>query len=277
MKRALALALVMFAASPASADITPDVKKYLGSAAALFEKLEYEKALAQLKRAKAKSQGPEDDLRIALYEGIVLSEMGDATAPSVFASALGMDPSATLPLVVSPKVQRVFDKAKEQVKKVLDAEAAVQRQKEEEEARKREEARKKEEALRPPPPKKEEPVVVEKPRSEPSPGLRRFWWLPAAVGVVGLATGTVLLVMANGDNAALRSDRPMNREEALATANRGANLQVAGWAVVSVGIVAAVAAAGLFLLGGPSEPVPVSASVVLTPSGAAAAVSVPLP
>ncbi len=274
MKRALALALLLLLPVSASADVTPDVKKYLGSAAALFEKLEYEKALAQLKRAKAKSQGPEDDLRIALYEGIVLAEMGDATAPAAFASALGMEPTATLPLVVSPKVQKVFDKAKAQVAKVLEAEAAVQRQKDEAEARKREEARKKEEASKPPPPK-EEPVVVAKPKSEPSGGLRRFWWLPAAVGVVGVATGTVLLVMANGDASALRSDRPMNREEALAIANRGANLQVAGWAVVSVGIAACVAAIGLFAFGGPSEPV--SASVVLTPSGAAAALSVPLP
>src|SRR5689334_15457164 len=112
MKRAFILAVTLLAAAPAWAAISPDVKKYVGSAAALFEKLEYEKALAQLKRAKAKSQGPEDDLRIALYEGIVLAEMGDATAPAAFASALGMDPTATLPIVVSPKVQKVFDKAK---------------------------------------------------------------------------------------------------------------------------------------------------------------------
>src|SRR5882672_2008410 len=92
--------IVMLCAASAHADVSPDVKKYLGSAAALFEKLEYEKALAQLKRAKAKSQGPEDDLKIALYEGIVLSEMGDANAPAAFTTALGMDPTATLPLVV---------------------------------------------------------------------------------------------------------------------------------------------------------------------------------
>ncbi|MBL8953754.1 MAG: hypothetical protein JNK82_23465 [Myxococcaceae bacterium] len=273
MKRALTLIVVLATAAPAWAAITPDVKKYLGSAAALFEKLEYEKALAQLKRAKAKSQGPEDDLRIALYEGIVLAEMGDSTAPSAFASALGMDPNVSLPLVVSPKVQKVFDKAKAQVQKVLEAEAAVQRQKDEEEARKREEARKKEEASRPAPP----PVVAERRQPEPSRGVRRFWWAPAIVGVAGLATGATLLVMANADAGALRADRPMTREEALSIANRGANLQVGGWAVLSVGIVAAVAAVGLFVFGGPSEPAPVSASVVLTPSGGAAAVSVPLP
>src|SRR5207244_1561645 len=109
MKRAVVI-LSLLAAGVSSADISPDVKKYVGSASALFEKLEYEKALAQLKRAKAKSQGPEDDLKITLLEGIVLAEMGDVNAPAAFASALGMDPNATLPMVVSPKVQRVFEK-----------------------------------------------------------------------------------------------------------------------------------------------------------------------
>jgi hypothetical protein len=268
--------LTLLLAAPAFADVSPDVKKYVGSAAALFEKLEYEKALAQLKRAKAKSQGPEDDLRIALYEGIVLAEMGDATAPAAFASALGMDPNAQLPLVVSPKVQRVFDKAKAQVQKVVEAEAEAQRQREAAEKAKQEEKRKQEEASKPPPPK-EQPVVVEQPKPpppEPSPGIRRFWWAPAAVAGVAGATAAGLLISAKSAQDQLKNNVPTNREEALATANRGANLQVAGWVMVGVAAAAAAATVGLFALGGSSQ---ASASVIVTPSGAAASLSVPLP
>jgi hypothetical protein len=274
--RRLVLIAVLVTAPCAWAEVSPDVKKYVGSAAALFEKLEYEKALAQLKRAKAKSQGPEDDLRIALYEGIVLAEMGDATAPAAFASALGMDPSATLPLVVSPKVQKVFDKAKAQVQKVLEAEAEAQRQRDAAQRAKEEEQRRAEEASKPPPPPKKEeaPVVVEQPKPAPSGGLRRFWWAPAAVAAVSGATAAVLLVQANAASNALKSNTPTSREEALATANRGANLQVAGWTMVGVAGAAAVATAGLLAFGGSSQ---ATASVLVTPSGAAASLSVPLP
>src|SRR5471030_1355774 len=108
MKRLLCIALIW--AVPAFAEVSGEVKRYLHSAAALFEKLEYEKALAQIKRAKSKSQGQEDDTQISLYEGIVLAEMGDAQASTAFTTALGLEPEAKLPMVVSPKVQRVFDK-----------------------------------------------------------------------------------------------------------------------------------------------------------------------
>jgi hypothetical protein len=270
MKRAL-LIVTLLAALPAAAEVSPDVRKYVGSAAALFEKLEYEKALAQLKRAKAKSQGPEDDLRIALYEGIVLAEMGDSTAPSAFASALGMDPNVTLPLVVSPKVQKVFDKAKAQVQKVIEAEAAAERAR-------AEEKRKLEEANKPPPPavveKKEEPppVIVEKPRPAPT---RNILFVPvAAAGVVGVGVGAVLLIQANAAKSALANNVPMNRDEALATANRGANMQIAGWVLVGAGSAVAVAGAALFLFGPKTQ---ASASVMVTPDGAYASLSVPLP
>lgn len=274
MKRAL-LIVSLLCAGPSLAEVSPDVKKYLGSAAALFEKLEYEKALAQLKRARAKSQGPEDDLRIALYEGVVLAEMGDATAPAAFASALGMDPNANLPLVVSPKVQKVFDKAKEQVQKVLAAQAEAERARAEEQ-------RKKDEANKPPPPaeKKPEPApaaIVEQPRAEPQPSALKYLWIPeTVVATAGLVTGTVLLVQAKSAQDALNNNVPANREEALATANRGANMQLFGWVAVGVGAAAAAAAVTTFIIGRSSGS-GATASVLVTPAGAAASLSVPLP
>ena len=52
------------------------VKKYLNTAITLYENLEYEKALKQLKSAKAKSAGPDDDAKIALLDECVVSENG---------------------------------------------------------------------------------------------------------------------------------------------------------------------------------------------------------
>jgi hypothetical protein len=274
------IAALLCAAGVAFAEVSPDVKKYVGSASALFEKLEYEKALAQLKRAKAKSQGPEDDLKIALLEGIVLAEMGDVTAPAAFATALGMDPNATLPMVVSPKVQKVFEKAKAQVQKVLEAEAELERQK-------AEERRKQEEANRPPPappapepsPKVEPatppPVIVQQPRPAPSAPVRGLAWIPAAVGLVSAGVGTVLLIQARSADSQLMNGVPRNQDEALAIANSGASMQIAGWTLVGIGGAAVVAAAGLFAFGaGSGGP---NASLLITPHGAVAAMRVPLP
>ncbi len=275
MKRALVIVSLLCAA-PVLADVSPDVRKYLGSAAALFEKLEYEKALAQLKRARAKSQGPEDDLRIALYEGVVLAEMGDATAPAAFASALGMDPNANLPLVVSPKVQRVFDKAKEQVQKVLAAQAEAERARAEEQ-RKRDEANKPPPVAQNPDPTPPPAAVVEQPQPEAKPAALKYLWIPeTVVATAALVTGTVLLVQAKSAQDALNNNVPTNREEALATANRGANMQLFGWVAVGVGAAAAAAAVTTFIIGhGGSSGA--TASVMVTPHGAAASLSVPLP
>jgi len=237
------LALVIFLIT---SDISPDVKKYVGSAAALFEKLEYEKALAQLKRAKTKSQGPEDDLKIALFEGVVLAEMGDAGAPAAFAAALGMEPTATLPVAVSPKVQKVFDKAKAQVQKVLDAQAEVDRKRAEEAKKKDDEKRAQEEANRPAPPPTPPPaVVVEQPKPAPK-GKSLIGIVPLGLGVVGGGVGAVLLVLANGAHSALMSGQPNSLMEAQRIAASGSLMQTTGW--IAVGVGAAALVVGLILL-----------------------------
>jgi len=263
-------------ALPAFAQVTPDVKKYLSSAAALFEKLEYEKALAQVKRAKKKSAGPEDDAQIALYEGIVLAEMGDAQATNTFTLALGMDPKAQLPMVVSPKVQRVFDKARASVNKVLEAQAAA-------EAQRQAEARAAEAANKPPEPVKVEPVpeptpvVVIAPPPERSTGaVRKFSGVPAAAGVVAVGVGTVFLVQANGAHGSLVAGSPSTQADAQTLAAAGKTQQTVGWALVGVGAAAVAAGVVMFAVGGSSD-APVSASALVTPQGAAAMVSVRLP
>ncbi|HLL81150.1 MAG TPA: hypothetical protein VK420_00810 [Longimicrobium sp.] len=117
---------------------SPEVQRYLNAAAALYENLDYEQALAQLQKAKKKSKGAEDDAAIALYEGVVLSHLGkDDKAVTAFKTALSLKPGATLPFEVSPKVEALFQRARQSVEKVL----APQREEEERKAKAAEEKR----------------------------------------------------------------------------------------------------------------------------------------
>jgi hypothetical protein len=273
MKRLLCV--LWLVSMPAFAEVSGDVKRYLVSAAALFEKLEYEKALAQIKRAKTKSQTPEDDTLIALYEGVVLAEMGDAQASTAFTTALGLDPQAKLPLVVSPKVQRVFDKAKASVTKLLEAQEAAEKARAEEQ-------RRLEEANKPPPePAKPEPppVVVEQPPPPPPPEPSRGrMYAGLGIGIAGLAlaaSGGALFGIAHGTGASIAAGTPPTFQEAQALADSGRVQQTLGLTMLGVGGAALVAGVVLFALGPTYSPRGVS--VLVTPEGAFASVRVALP
>src|SRR5437016_5135041 len=112
------LVLAVLVPSLAWAAVSKDVQKYLNAAATMIENLEYEKAQKQLDRAKGKSQGAEDDAQIAFYQGVLYSEWGKTDqALTAFKTGLSMDPDANLPLAVSPKVRKVFEEARANVKK----------------------------------------------------------------------------------------------------------------------------------------------------------------
>ena len=104
--------LTILLTTPAFAQ-NAEVKKYLNTAITLYENLEYEKALKQLKSAKAKAKGPDDEARIALLEGVVLADMGrEEKALTAFKTAFSVDLVAKLPVEVSPKVSAVAEKAR---------------------------------------------------------------------------------------------------------------------------------------------------------------------
>lgn len=105
--RALAAATVAGLAAAASAAApSDDVQRYLVAAARLYESLEYERALEQLARAKRLSPRADDDVAIALYEGVILMDMGKREEGlAAFRTALLLDPAAKLPVKVSPKVE----------------------------------------------------------------------------------------------------------------------------------------------------------------------------
>jgi len=85
-------------------------QRCIAAAAQLYEQLEYEGALEQLAKARASPRTQDDDVAIALYEGVILAEMGKpADSAAAFRAGLLLKPSAVLPVKVSPKVQSVFE------------------------------------------------------------------------------------------------------------------------------------------------------------------------
>lgn len=122
-------------AGAAHAQDLSEVQKYLLSASRLYQGLEYERALEQLKRAKSVAAGTSDDAAIDRYEGIVLFDLGKRDeALAAFKEALYLEPDAALPIKVSPKITEAFEATRVKVKKEL--EPILARRKAEEEARK---------------------------------------------------------------------------------------------------------------------------------------------
>ncbi|MFL5322119.1 MAG: hypothetical protein ACJ790_20825 [Myxococcaceae bacterium] len=136
----LLVCTLVLGALPAHAQ--EDVQRYLTAAARLYENLEYERALDQLKRARGLSRGVDDDVTIALYEGIILADMGKKDdSRAAFKEGLFLKPDAQLPVKVSPKVTADFEAVRTEVKKEMApilAKQEAERKKKEEEARKAE-------------------------------------------------------------------------------------------------------------------------------------------
>jgi hypothetical protein len=131
--RALALSLLLVAL-PAGA--SEEFARFITAASRLFENLEYERALEQLANAKKFASTPDEQTQVALYEGVVLIELGRTEeAKAAFETALFLSPDAQIPVKVSPKVKAQIEAVRAQVKKEL---APILAKKEAEERAKRE-------------------------------------------------------------------------------------------------------------------------------------------
>jgi hypothetical protein len=237
--------------------LSKEVRQYLNSATALYENLEYEKALGQLGRAKAKSTGAEDDTAIALFEGILLAEQGKQEAAlTAFKTGLSLNRSAKLPLEVSPKVEEIFRRARENVDKLLGPVVV-------------------EEPPKPPPvevvPPKVEPApapVVDVKQNEP-PGYRKVAWIPGAVGLGLAGAGTYLLFQAQKNHDALVNGT-VPPEDAESVREEGKRQQLLGGIALGVGAAGIVATVVMYVASsGDDAPAP---TVWLTPGGAGLAV-----
>ncbi|MEW5741966.1 MAG: hypothetical protein AB1938_23830 [Myxococcota bacterium] len=242
---------------------SPEVKKYLNAAITLYENLEYEKALKQLKKAKPRAAGPDDEAKIGLLEGVVLADMGkEEEALTAFKTAFSIDLEAKLPVEVSPKVQAVVDKARDNVRKMLaprleaerleaekaeaarlaeekakaDAAARAEAERLAEQKRLEEEERRK---LQPP------PAVVKSSSSS----LRTWSWAPLAVGVASAGVATGLLVDASSKHSALLNGTAPP-EDAAAMRDAGKLEATLGYVFIGLAAAGVVGAGLMYFLGG---------------------------
>ena len=285
--------LILALAAPALA-ASPDVEKYLRSAATLHESLEFKKALAQVNRAKKVAKGPDDEAKIALYEGVILADMGRTEKSNeAFKEALSLQPEAKLPLEVSPKVAAAFEKVRAQVKVTMapliaEEEARRQederrRQEEEERARQQAEKKRQEEESRREAERAAAAAAQPKP---PEPAARVDAVSPPKSGGGGkglaLAMGGVGLVAGAGGGyfyleARRRYDALVTRTAAPADASRlrdeGSAMQTGAFAAMGVGVALLGVSAAMLLTGG-DDAAPVA---FIGPDGAAVGVAVRLP
>jgi hypothetical protein len=253
------IALILCLALPAAAE-SNEVKRFLNAAITLYENLEYEKALKQIAKAKAKVTGTEDEARVSLLEGVVLADMGrEEKALTAFKTGFGLDLEGRLPVDVSPKVQAVAERARANVRKLLTPRLEAQKAEEErrladEKARQdeltraaaEEKRRQDEETARNAPP----PAVG---TSASGPSVRGLSWIPGAVGLASAGVGVFFLATASGKYTALQK-HTVDVPTAQSYRQSGPTDAALGYVFVGVGVAAVATAAVMFAIGAPSSP-----------------------
>ncbi|HEX4621632.1 MAG TPA: tetratricopeptide repeat protein [Myxococcaceae bacterium] len=221
------------------------VRRYLRSAATFYDKLDFDRALEQARKAESHSSGPEDDVEIALVEGILLANIGkEDDADAAFRRGLSLQPDAKLPYKsVSPKISELFEKVRGEVKKALTRTPTP-------------------EEVNPPPPVVEKPPpMVEKPGpvvttsvEQPSRGVRRFAWIPLVAGVALGGAGAYAYSQSESRFSSLEGGNIP-----LATANQykseGPTYQTAALILAGAGAAALITSGVMFFAGAPSTQV----------------------
>lgn len=103
-------------AAPQSA--SPYFDAAMKEASRLYDDLEYEQSLSALTRAKRLARTEGERSTAAIYEGLVLADLGrrDAALAS-FRAGLRLAPEAKLPVKVSPKVEGDFEAVRQEVRR----------------------------------------------------------------------------------------------------------------------------------------------------------------
>jgi tetratricopeptide (TPR) repeat protein len=220
------------------------VRRYLRSAATFYDKLDFDRALEQARKAESHSSGPEDDVEIALVEGILLANLEkEDDADAAFRRGLSLQPDAKLPYKsVSPKISELFEKVRGEVKKALTRTPTP-------------------EEVPPPPPVVEKPSPVEKPAvvvttpvEQPSRGVRRFAWIPLVAGVALGGAGAYAYSQSESRFSSLEGGNIP-----LATANQykseGPTYQTAALILAGAGAAALITSGVMFFAGAPNTQV----------------------
>lgn len=102
--------LLMLAGAARAAEADP----YAAAVERLFKDFEYEEAIRAAQKALARPGNPPAvEVRVSLFEGISHAELGQtAQALRAFKRALSLDPSAQLPVAVSPRTEALFEQAR---------------------------------------------------------------------------------------------------------------------------------------------------------------------
>jgi tetratricopeptide (TPR) repeat protein len=255
-----------------------EVQAYLASVNRLYRNLEYERALERVQRAKRLAHSVEDDVALAVYEGILLAEMRRTEeSTAAFQSALFIRPEVKLPVKVSRKVEKHFETVRAQVKQELallrekreeEQRQAAQREEEQRQAAKREEEQRQAEAARRQnalsPGSLGTNAPVPPPWTEVSSRApqRSRVLIPAIAGGVLLALGGVSYGLSMSERAKLRGDDPnlSTRADAHASAVRGKTYQTVGLGLAGAGAVGLGVATGMYLLDTPTSPVTLGVS-----------------
>ncbi|RKG92715.1 tetratricopeptide repeat protein [Corallococcus terminator] len=88
----------------------------MAETARLHDDLEYEGALAAVARAKRLARSEAERASAAIYEGVVLADLGQRDAAmAAFRAGLLLMPEAKLPVRVSPKVEGDFESVRKEV------------------------------------------------------------------------------------------------------------------------------------------------------------------
>jgi hypothetical protein len=226
------------------------VQPYLVSVSRLHEALEFERALEQLVTARRMSSGVEDDVALSLWEGIIMAEMDwKDEAAAAFKAALFLQPEAQLPVRVSPRLSEQFEAVRQEVKRSLTrgggARAPVADAPHEQSVQ--------------PPGTDVPPGAVSVPAAEPqvragrTPRSRAL--LPAIIGGTLAAAGGVSWALSRGELSKLRNADPSlaDLERVDRSVSRGRTLQTAGVGLMGAGVLGLGVAAGMYLLGAPTE------------------------
>jgi tetratricopeptide (TPR) repeat protein len=97
-----------------------EAARYIKAAERLYEALEYERALEQLAQARRLPRSLDEDVTIALFEGLIFADMGKrGDARVAFKTGLLLDPKARLPVRAAPKVEQEFEEVRSRVCKEL--------------------------------------------------------------------------------------------------------------------------------------------------------------
>ncbi|MBZ4330224.1 hypothetical protein [Corallococcus sp. AS-1-12] len=236
------------------------MKSHLKAIANLYEELEFESALGQVATARQQANGPEDDVELSLWEGLLLAELiRTEEASAAFTSALVLRPDAQLPVKVSPKVSNQFEALRKAVKRAQQARRDVPSPT----PRQTTDAPRE---VAPPssPPRIASPSdIASAPTASPlqvtqearTGSLRSKAYIPAIAGGALMVAGGISWALSRGEASKLR-----NADPSLATSadidrsvSRGRTLQAAGVGLLGVGVLGLGLAAGMYLMGAPEE------------------------